>query len=662
MIIAEVAFFANPQLLKTFMRKIQFTCIALFFTATPLFPYIKTTHMVSMRDQIQLATDVYLSETPGVWPAILIRTPYSKELGQQELLGIAILVGQGYAVIVQDMRGRFASQGVDSLFLDDGWGAKQDGYDTVEWVAAQSWCNGKVGTWGASALGIAQYLLAGSAPPHLVCQFVEVGATNLYTQAAFPNGALLQNLVESWIAGQGTTYLLPFVFGNSSYNATWARLNLESRFNVVNVPIYHWGGWHDIFTEGAINGFTGLQHNGATGARGKQKLLIGPWTHGAWNERKQGELTFPANSTRLDFTQILRWFNYWLKDIDDGIMNEPPVEYYVMGAIESGAPGNEWRTANDWPPPHQATAFYFHGDGILSTTAPNASNALLSYAYDPKQPVATIGGRNLLLEAGPYDQRRAENRSDVLLFTTPVLEAPLEIVGKIKVKLWVSSSAIDTDFIAKLTDVYPDGRSMLICDGAVRMRHRNSLTREEFMTPGELYECEIDLWSTAMNFNKGHRMRVALTSSNAPRFDPNPNTGGPLRGDSTTVIATNSIYVEAAHPSQIILPITNGSSNVTATQAENLPVTFVLSASYPNPMRTSTQAIYSLQQTSVIHLAIYNTLGQHVRTLLDGLVPRGTHRVAWDRRDTSGNFVAPGIYFFRFEAGRALQSQKIIVF
>jgi predicted acyl esterase len=644
------------------MRKIVATLFALFLSAAPLLAYVKTTHLVAMRDSVQLATDVYLSETPGAWPAILIRTPYSKELDQQELFAIGILVGQGYAVVVQDMRGRFASQGIDSLFLDDGWGPRQDGYDTVEWIAAQSWCNGKVGTWGASALGIAQYLLAGSAPPHLVCQFVEVGATNLYAQAAFPNGALLQNLVEGWIAGQGTTYLLPFVFSNTSYNATWERLNLESRFNVVNVPIYHWGGWHDIFTEGAINGFVGLQHNGALGARGKQKLLMGPWTHGTWSERRQGELTFPANSTRLDFTEILRWFNYWLQGIDDGIMNEPAVQYYVMGAIEPGAPGNEWRSANDWPVPAQATSFYFHRDGGLSTTAPSSPNASLSYVYDPEQPAPTIGGRNLLMEAGPYDQRSVENRSDVLLFTTPVLEEPLEVIGKITVKLWASSSAMDTDFMAKLSDVYPDGRSMLVCDGAVRMRHRNSLEREEFMTPGEIYECEIDLWTTAMNFNKGHRLRVAISSSNSPRFDPNPNTGGPLRGDSTTIVATNSIYVDALHPSQIILPVTSGGTSVSASPSEGRPSEFELGASYPNPMRDATLIAYASNRTAVVRLAIYNTLGRRVRTLVNGLVPAGAHRAQWDGRDESGREVAKGVYFCRMEVGSAVHARKLVVF
>lgn len=645
------------------MRKKFSIVAALLLSVTPLFAYLKTTHMVAMRDNVKLATDVYLSETPGQWPAILVRTPYGKELGSQELLGVAILVSQGYAVIVQDMRGRFASEGVDSLFLDDGWGAKQDGYDTVEWIAAQTWCNGKVGTWGASALGIAQYLMAGSAPPHLVCQFVEVGATNLYAQAGFPGGVLLQNLVEGWIAGQGTTYLLPFVFSNPHYNTTWQRLNLESRFHLVNVPIYHWGGWHDIFTEGTISGFTGLQHNGASGARGKQKLLLGPWTHGTWDERKQGELTFPANSTRLDFTEILRWFDYWLQGKDTGIMREPAVQYYVMGAIENGAPGNEWRSAEDWPVPHQSTPFYFHADGNLTTAAPVSAAAILNYIYDPSQPVPTVGGRNLLMQAGPYDQRSVENRSDVLLFTTPVLTQPLEVIGKIRAKLWVSSSARDTDFTAKLSDVYPDGRSMLVCDGAVRMRHRNSVEREELLTPGEVYECEIDLWSTAMVFNAGHRIRVAISSSNAPRFDPNPNTGAPLRADSTKLAATNTLYVESTRPSHMILPVTNGVTRLQRAPFEaTLPAQFTLAASFPNPMRAETRIQYFLPRTAVARLAIYNMLGQRVRTLVSGLVPRGEHAVQWDGRDDAGRFVSKGIYWYRLEVDRAAQSKKLIVF
>ncbi len=293
--------------------------------SSPLAAYVKTTYMVAMRDGVPLATDVYLADNAGKWPALLVRTPYGKNKEPLIELIAIYLTGQGYAVVIQDTRGRFDSKGADSLFLDDGWGARQDGYDTVEWIAAQSWSDGKVGTWGASAFGITQYMMAGSAPPHLVCQFVEVAATNLYSQAAYPGGALLKNLVEEWIRGQGSEYLIPFVIANPNYNSIWERLNLESRFHVVNVPIYHLGGWHDIFIAGTINGFAGLQQGGAAGARGKQKLLVGPWTHGNWREYKQGELVFPANSTFNDLNEALRWFDYWLQGKDTKIMSEPPV-------------------------------------------------------------------------------------------------------------------------------------------------------------------------------------------------------------------------------------------------------------------------------------------------------------------------------------------------
>ncbi|MGH7453685.1 MAG: CocE/NonD family hydrolase, partial [bacterium] len=467
-------------------------------------------------------------------------------------------------------------------------------------------------------------------------------------------------------AGQGSQYLLPFVLARSNYDATWERLNLESRFDVVNVPIYHMGGWHDIFTEGTINGFVGLQHNGAEGARSKQKLLVGPWTHANWFERKQGELTFPSNSmlTINDYlTEKLRWFDYWLQGKDTQIMSEPPVRYYVMGAIEDGAPGNEWRTAKDWPLPAQPTPFYFHDDGDLTTEKSATATAARSYQYDPKNPVPTKGGRNLQIDAGPYDQSSTENRPDVLVFTTPVLAQPLEVIGKIIVKLWISSSAKDTDFMAKLTDVYPDGRSMLIGDGALRARHRYSLRQENFMTPDSVYECEVDLWSTAIIFNRGHRIRVAISSSNAPRFDPNPNTGRPLRADSVTVVATNTVHLDANYPSHIVLPVTSGTTTVSATdQRETAPKEFVLGQNFPNPVASATQISYSLSRTAAIRITLFNLLGQEVRTLVDGLVPSGVHTVSWDGRNENGQPVAKGIYFYRLEAGGFSMAKKLIKF
>lgn len=633
--------------------------------AAPLFAYIKTTHLVPMRDGVRLATDVYLSESPGAWPTILIRTPYDKTVKPEEEIAFGFLTGLGYAVAVQDVRGRFASEGVDSLFLADGWGAQQDGYDTVEWIAAQDWSNGKVGTFGASALGITQYLMAGAAPPHLVCAFVEVGATNLYAQAAYPGGAFLKNLVEEWLVAQESDFLLPFVVAHPFYDETWRRLDLSTRWPVVNVPIYHWGGWHDIFLQGTIEGFAGAQRLGAEGARGKQKLVIGPWTHGGWQGTRQGEQDFPPNSMLNDIAEALRWFDYWLMGNDNGMMSEPAVKYYVMGAIADSTsepvPGNEWRTADDWPPPAQATAFYFHAGGELQPHPPAAASAFKNFVYDPRDPVPTVGGKNLSLPAGPFDQRETETRADVLLFTSPVLGEPLEVIGPIKVKLWFSSSARDTDFMAKLTDVYPDGRSMLIADGAVRARHRLSTAREDLLVPGETYECEIDLWSTAMIFNRGHRLRVAISSSNAPRFDPNPNSGNPFRTGQDTVVATNTIYLDDTRPSHLVLPVTSGSVAVKEKDA-SAPLGFELRQNHPNPVRGETSIAYVLPHAANVQLAIFNTLGQEIIRLQDGLLPPGKKVASWNGRDRAGQTVAAGIYFYRLQANGEVRTKKLLKF
>lgn len=645
-----------------YQRVVRLALIVVVIFASPLLAYLKTTHQVAMRDGIKLATDVYLAEISAQkWPAILIRTPYGKSGFLTPTDTFDDWVKAGYALVVQDTRGRGDSQGVDSLFLDDGWSIRQDGYDTVEWVAAQSWCNGKVGTLGASAFGITQYMLAGSTPPHLVCQFVEIAATNLYSQAVYPGGVFLKNLAEGWLTIQGARNLLPYIEARASYDATWERLNLESRFGAVNVPVYHWGGWHDIFIEGTINGFVGLQQRGATGARGKQKLLVGPWTHGNSDQTRQGDLNFP-NSKLDDMREAQRWFEYWLLGRDNGMMAEPAVKYYIMGAAESNAPGNVWRTERNWPPLGTATPFYFRDNGELSTEKSAAPQASRSYQYDPRQPIQTQGGRNLLMQAGPYDQRSVESRAEVLIFTTPVLAQPLEIAGKVTAKLWVSSSAKDTDFMVKLTDVYPDGRSMLVSDGAIRARHRYSLWRENFMTPDSSYPCEIDLWSTAIIFNKGHRLRVAISSSNSPRFDPNPNTGKPFRADNATVVATNTLHFDAARPSHLSLPITiPGGGLAVANPNAATPRDFALAQNFPNPVFGATQITYSLHRTAAIRITLFNMLGQEIRTLVDGLVPAGKYAVQWDGRDEKGQRAATGIYFYRLAAGNFTATRKLIV-
>ena len=513
-----------------------------------------TEYMVEMRDGVHLATDVYLppnlKQPHGV---ILIRTPYNKD--GLKLVGMNF-ARNGWPTVIQDMRGRFASEGVDTVFRN----AQTDGSDTLAWIAEQEWCNGKIATYGGSALGINQYYMAGANPPNLACQFIAVATPNLYKHAIYQGGEFRDSLIEIWLKNQGSSFVLPEYFDHENYTLDyWSNVTLDGKWQNVNVPAIHLGGWYDIFLQGTIEGFLGYQHNGGIGARGKSKLIIGPWIHARLGKTKQGELIYPENA-KDNFS-----FNLFIEMIEEYTMGKesvfdewPPVVYYVMGAVnETNAPGNIWRIADDWPPiPYIETKWYLHGDNTLSRIYPDNYEPI-TYTYDPTNPVPTIGGQNLNLPAGPYDQRSVENRDDVLVFTSPVLDEPFEATGPIKAILYVSSDCIDTDFTVKLTDVYPDGRSMLITDGILRMRNRNGCDHWEFMKPGEIYRIEVDLWDISYIWNKGHRIRIDISSSNYPRFLANPNTGEPMGRNTTYRIAHNTIYLDSMHPSCIILPWIN---------------------------------------------------------------------------------------------------------
>ena len=309
------------------------------------------------------------------------------------------------------------------------------------------------------------------------------------------------------------------------------------------------GGWYDIFSQGTINSFVTISKNGDEGARGKCRLAMEAYGHGRSND-----LVFP-NAAHPKSIDMLNWFDIWMKNDGEGIDEIPVVQYFVMGDPDDEyTSGNVWKTADDWPVPATLTPVYFIADGTLQLERPYDTEASLSYEYDPKNPVPTIGGANLSITKGPKDQRPVEDRPDVLLFTSQELPYSVEITGSVKIKLWASSTATDTDFTAKLCDVYPDGRSMIVVDGIIRARHRNSMEKSELMEPGKIYEFEIDLWPTSIVFSEGHRVRVAISSSNSPRFEPNPNTGKPSGMDDETKVATNTIYLDAEHPSHILMP------------------------------------------------------------------------------------------------------------
>ncbi len=555
--------------------------------ALPLFAQAvapdRQTVAVPMRDGAALATDLYMPADfskdkyrDGV-PVILACTPYDKSKERPIDTWRDSFLGNGYAFAVQDMRGFYASSAA-------GKGAPRhyDGYDTIEWLAAQPWCNGKVGMLGYSHLGSAQYEAAVTTPPHLACAIPAQAPGNYYTDSYYPP-VFRKADMETILRGLFTARTRQLLNRRS-------RSRENSKIPQFNTPMIHSAGWYDFYKEGAIEMFLACREHGGPGARGGQKLLIGPWGHGVLQEedlgqplRLPGGLAYPANS-KLNWEQEfwLPWFDHWLKGEPTGVMDRPAVRYYLMGDVDDpDAPGNVWIETDTFPPPSTPVSYFAHADRTLSTEPPKTEGRSIQYRYDPRDPVPTVGRLHARLPLkGPHDQRVTESRADVLVFTTPVLEAPLTIVGQVRVKLWASSDRTDTDFTAKLTDVYPDGRSMLFLDSIVKGRYRNSYLKEEFLTPGQVYEFDIDLGYIALAIAPGHRLRLAISSSNFDRFDINPNTGEPygdhavsrqllterLRGAepgrgepeySRTQVATNTVYMDAGRPTQVALPVLN---------------------------------------------------------------------------------------------------------
>ena len=511
---------------------------------------------VAMADGVRLATDVYLpADGKPPYPAVLLRTPYNKASARGMAGG---LCARGYAVVVQDMRGRFASEGKAAIiFGNEGIGGEHhDGHDTLRWIAKQYWSDGQVVTMGGSALGIAQNMAAPGAPEALRGQVVTAAFSDYYHQAAYQGGVWRKEMVEGWLKDTKLEEVnLPTFLGHPTYDDFWRGLSAEARAEQVNAPGLFIGGWYDVFLQGTINSFTAIQRRGGPIARGRCLLVIAPTAHGPFTQK----VMYPGiTQAPLNYAAPLDLLDHWLRGARNGAEKLKPVHYYVMGDTDDRkASGNFWRSAAGWPPPATATPFYLRADGTLGK-GKREGDGRLTYKYDPENPVPTVGGQNLRISRGPMDQRKVESRPDVLVFTTEPLAAPVEVTGRVKARLYVSSDCPDTDFAVKLCDVYPDGRSMLVTDGIRRASLRDGFSRREPLVRDQVYEVEVDLWSTSLVFNEGHRIRVAVSSSNAPRFEPNANTGEAHPTAGKTRVAANTVYLSAAHPSHVLLPIYAG--------------------------------------------------------------------------------------------------------
>ena len=512
-----------------------------------------TTVMAPMRDGVKLATDIYLPEGEGPFPVVLARSVYGRGFGPD---WARPWLEAGAAFVMQDCRGRGGSEGVDMGFLADGWGELRDGADTVGWLRAQPWCNGKIATFGGSALGIVQ-ILAAPATPWITCQSILVAPASFYGNISYQGGVFRKEMMEGWLAAQNLPHVLELWKAHPTYDAFWRGFDAVRVADRVTAPAVHVGGWWDCFGQGTIDAFVSRQYDGAPPARGNQKLIMGPWLHGP--RRDLGDVILHENYNAVNFDEYTqRFFRHWLLGEENGIMDEPAVHYYTVGDLsDPDAPGNEWRTADDWPPfPTRATPYYLTPDGGLNAGAVDDVPGGLTFVYDPSDPVPSLGGATLLHKPGIFDQRPVSDRADVLRFASTPLTEPLEITGRVTVRLYVSTDVKDTDFTAKLVDICPDGREILMLDGIQRLKFRDSFEAPEYLPPGEIAALEIDLWSISLIFNTGHRIGLHISSSNFPRFEINPNTGEDFPSeDEPMPVARNTVYTGVRHPSALILPI-----------------------------------------------------------------------------------------------------------
>ena len=594
--------------------------------------------MLTLRDGVKLTTDIYYpatggSKADGQFPVILERTPYNKATPGQVTKG-KYFARRGYVCAIQDVRGRFESEGEFYAFAKEA----PDGYDTVEWLGTQPWSTGKVGTMGDSYAGSDQCALATLNPPHLSTMIVAVGASNYYHSSMRQNGALeqrfliyafrmaitskeaktdpalqaalmqvfteqMRGMVNQLPLKEGATILkrLPSyerwaldIQNHGDYTDYWKQRGyapVEYYKEHADVPTLYWGGWYDSYARNTTESYMKLSKIKSS----PQHLLMGPWTHGQYEVTFAGDIDFGLDSHVNYLDTKLAWFDHYLKGMNTEVVDWEPVRFFTMGTESGGRTilgspgviseypgrinhGGYWRGASNWPlPDTQFVPHFIHSDGTLSREIPNNGAPPSQYTFDPKNPVPTMGGgisaAETIMRAGAFDQRGRPDffgcedtlplntRSDILTFQTPPLEADVEVTGPIEMHLWASSSALDTDFTAKLIDMYPpsadfpEGFATNITDSIIRARYRYGYEKPELMTQGEPYEFVFQLYPTSNVFKKGHRIRLDISSSNWPRFDVNPNTGGPLGLEQRYELAHQIIYHDTNCPSHIVLPV-----------------------------------------------------------------------------------------------------------
>jgi uncharacterized protein len=554
-------------------------CVALAALAGPQRTPVRELHVpVAMRDGLHLSANVFLPDDHGRFPTILIRTPYGKGTGL--VSNWQALVDHGYAVVVEDVRGRYESEGTFEPLTQE----PSDGNDTLNWIARQTWSDGKVGMTGGSYLGIVQWKAALTNNPHLKAIFPVVSGSDDYRDRFYSTGGAMKlgNRLE-WMAEnlRAPNYHLDFsqfvlhlplrsadtaatgmtsemyrqAMAHPSFDGFWRSISTREQIDKVRIPVFAVGGWYDNFVESDLAAFAALRKTSSL-----NRILVGPWPHNM--SRKFAGVDYGADS-QVPVRQLqIQWFDQWLMGKETPLVSAPPVRIFVMGA-------NRWREAQEWPPAGaQARKWYLdsngnantlNGDGVLAERPAARSRPHDGFVYDPHNPAPTRGGAVCcnpdIFPWGPMDQRAVEQRRDVLVYTSKPLARDVEAVGPVRAVLYVSTSAKDTDFTAKLVDVFPDGTARNLTDGILRLRYRNSLEKPELAAAGQVYQIAVDAGVTGNVFLKGHRIRLEISSSNFPRFDRNLNTGGATADEIHPVKATQTVWHDRARASYLELQV-----------------------------------------------------------------------------------------------------------
>lgn len=604
---------------------------------------------IPMRDGKHLVADLYLPNKMDSFPVVLVQTPYGKFFYRTRGLPLGIgenLESSPYAFVILDWRCRFASLGACSPEATNG----EDGYDAVEWIATQSWSNGKIGTLGPSALGNVQYSTAREQPPHLVCAIPEVASPQFNYQQYIPGGVLKAEYLSTLkllFPGSG----FDLVIANPHYNLIWRIAENSTMYpEDIQVPMLLIGGWFDHNTTDNFTMIDTLTKASGPDVSDKHKILIGPWVHGGTGpsiigSNQQGELSFPEaagwnNKISLEF------FDYYLRDIQNGWNEHKRYIFYQMG-------DEEWKESNTWPPLQTTFQdYYVASNSIVSNQLPTASSTY-SYEYNPQDPSPTIGGKtlSLTLDQGPYDQSEVEARDDNLILSTEPLLNELAVQGRIGVHLYVSSDRPDTDIALRLTDVYPDGRSIQLSGSILRMRFRNGFTVADtaFMKPGVVYPIFLEFDDLAHTFLPGHKMRIIITSSNYPNYNRNMNTGAAMYPDNhpdtlvNPLIANNQIWFGQDNPSRIVVPTSNEVTSSQKVESSELSMRL-----YPNP---ASDWIQITGPPTLYEVIIYDLQGRRRKIL-----------VINPSRKVLLSGLEPGLYFLtgKDNGGRVFRSKFIL--